>query len=74
MSSALQQIHKYKYPIDLVSTQVFASLTNYEFGSHGVNLYKDGKFVEGRIYEMYSNNMMMYVIRSLKYDGYEVKW
>jgi len=70
----MQQIHKYKYPIDLVSTQAFASLTNHEFGSYGVNLYKDGKFVEGRIYEMYSNSMMMHVISSLKCGGYEVKW
>tara|TARA_B110000259_G_C13989503_1_gene391859 strand:- start:1461 stop:1673 length:213 start_codon:yes stop_codon:yes gene_type:complete len=70
----MQQIHKYKYPIDLVSTQAFASLTNHEFGSYGVNLYKDGKFVEGRIYEMYSNSMMMHATSSLKRDGYEVKW
>ena len=70
----MQQIHKYKRPIDLVYTQTLATLTNHEFGSYGVNLYKDGKFVEGRIYEMYSNSMMMHVVSSLKCGGYDVKW
>jgi|TARA_B110000858_G_C17782961_1_gene465724 hypothetical protein len=64
----IQKIHKYPHPVDLDTAKTF--------GQYGANLYKDGLFVEGRIYEMYSGHMMMNEIRELKqFEGYDrVDW
>tara|TARA_B110000503_G_scaffold122814_1_gene187786 strand:- start:131 stop:325 length:195 start_codon:yes stop_codon:yes gene_type:complete len=64
----MQNIHKYDHPVDLETASMF--------GQYGVNLYKGDKFVEGRVYVMYSGNMMMEEIRFLKRDGIcdRVEW
>lgn len=47
---------------------------------YGCNIYKDGEFVEGRIYPHYSGNAMMDEVKDLKRyefpvsEGYEVRW
>jgi hypothetical protein len=47
---------------------------------YGCNIYKDGVFVEGRIYSNYSGNAMMEemsYLRRFEYlvsDGYKIEW
>lgn len=47
---------------------------------YGCNIYKDGEFVEGRIYPNYSGNAMMDEVKDLKRyefpvsEGYTIDW
>lgn len=61
----MSKIHTFNTPVDL---------TRESIGNYYVNLYKDGKFVEGRHYEMYSGTAMMDEVHYLKQRGYTVEW
>lgn len=47
---------------------------------YGCNIFKDGVFVEGRIYKNYSGNAMMDEVKDMKRfefpvaDGYTIEW
>ena len=47
---------------------------------YGCNIYKNGVFVEGRIYPNYSGNAMMDEVKDLKQfvfkpaEGYKIEW
>jgi hypothetical protein len=61
----MAKIHRFNQPVDLSQESI---------GNYYMNLYKDGKFVEGRHYEMYSGNAMMDEAKDLRQMGYTVKW
>lgn len=61
----MAQIHRFNQKVNLNEESI---------GNYYVNLYKDGKFVEGRHYEMYSGNAMMEEVSFLKLSGYTVEW
>jgi hypothetical protein len=47
---------------------------------YGCNIYKDGVFIEGRIYRNYSGTALMDEVKDLKRlsfpasDGYQIRW
>jgi hypothetical protein len=61
----MAKIHYFNTPVDLAKESI---------GNYYANLYKDGKFVEGRHYEMYSGNAMMDEVKFLRGCGYTVEW
>jgi hypothetical protein len=61
----MSKIHRFNHPVDLSKESI---------GNYYANLYKDGKFVEGRHYEMYSGNDMMDESKHLRSIGYTVEW
>lgn len=61
----MAKIHTFKTPVDI---------NNESIANYYANLYKNGIFVEGRHYEMYSGTSMMDEIYYLKRLGYTVEW
>jgi hypothetical protein len=61
----MAKIHRFNHPVDLSKESI---------GNYYANLYKDGKFAEGRHYEMYSGNDMMDEAKHLRSIGYTVEW
>jgi hypothetical protein len=61
----MAKIHRFDTPVDITKESI---------GNYYANLYKDGKFVEGRHYEMYSGNAMMDEAKDLRQMGYKVEW
>lgn len=60
--------------------QIFSTPVSPEWPDYGCNIYKDGAFIEGRIYPNYSGNAMMDTVKDLKrftfkqVDGYDIEW
>jgi len=60
--------------------QIFSTPISPEWPDYGCNIYKDGVFIEGRIYPNYSGNAMMDEVKDLKrftfkqVDGYDIEW
>jgi hypothetical protein len=58
----------------------FSTPVDPKWPDYGCNIYKDGVFIEGRIYHNYSGNAMMDEVKDLKRfafpvsEGYEIKW
>lgn len=61
----MAQIHRFDKPVDPSKESI---------GNYYMNLYKDGEFIEGRHYEMYSGNAMMDEAKDLRQMGYKVEW
>ena len=63
-----------------MSYQIFSAPVSRKWPDYGCNIYKDGIFVEGRIYANYSGNAMMDEVKDLKWftykpaDGYKIEW
>jgi len=60
--------------------QTFSTPVSPKWPDYGCNIYKDGVFIEGRIYPNYSGNAMMDEVKDLKrftfkpVDGYNIEW
>lgn len=61
----MAKIHRFETPVDPTQESI---------GNYYMNLYKDGEFVEGRHYEMYSGHAMMDEAKDLRRMGYKVEW
>lgn len=63
-----------------MSYQVFKAPVDPKWPDYGCNIYKNGKFVEGRIYKNYSGTAMMDEVKDMKAfdfkpaDGYKIEW
>ena len=63
-----------------MSYQTFKAPVDPKWPDYGCNIYKNGVFVEGRIYKNYSTIAMMYEVKDLRMfefrraEGYEIKW
>ena len=60
--------------------KTFATPVNPKWPDYGCNIYKDGIFIESRIYPNYSGTAMMDEVKDLKWftfkpaDGYSIEW
>jgi len=61
----MSKIHRLDTPVDLTQESI---------GNYYANLYKDGEFIEGRHYEMYSGTAMMDKTKHIRMLGYTVEW
>jgi hypothetical protein len=61
----MSKVHIFDNPVDLSKERMF---------NYYMNVYKDGKFVEGRHYENYSGNAVMDSAIYLRMKGYTVEW
>lgn len=61
----MEKVYYYKKPVDISKSDI---------RNHYINIFKKGKFVEGRRYKNVSGAAMMDIAKDIRRQGFTTEW